>query len=187
MISREAIRLAQPAAGRSRLGIIPARSTPLLRLCLQLGLLLGLLTCSSVRAEEEGKFLFLTLRLKDGVVTVVKSAVVSGTLKPQRNSTKSDALHIQLEKNEGESAWSVAIDDPSVQRHEYEDPQQPGGIRSKEVKLADVEFIVRAPLLTDVRHLAVYRNEPPASGAKASAVAVKKLLVRHALPKEVTQ
>lgn len=154
---------------------------------LRLGVMLGLALCLSIRAEEDGKFLFLTLRYKDGVITVVRSALVSGTLKPQRNSTRPDALHIALEKGEGETAWSVAIDDPSVRRYEYEDPQQPGVIRSKEVKLNDTEFIVRAPVVAGVRHLGVYRHEPPAQGAKQPATPVKKLLVRHALPQEVTR
>lgn len=154
------------------------------RLGVMLGLVLGL---SLSAAEEDGKFLFLTLRYKDGVITVMKSAVVSGTLKPQRDSTKPDALQITLEKTEGESAWSVAMDDPSVRRYEYEDPQQPGVIRSKEVKRNDLEFIVRAPLLAGVRHLAVYRQEPPAPGAKPAAAPVKKLLARHTLPPEVTR
>lgn len=154
----------------------------------RLGLLFGLVLCLSLRAaDEDEKFLFLTLRCKDGVITVVKSTVISGALKSQRDSAKPDALHITLERTAGESAWSVAIDDPSVRRYEYEDPQQPGVIRSKEVKVNDIEFIVRAPLVAGVRHLAVYRREPPAPGAKAPAAPAKKLLVRHTLPKEVTR
>jgi hypothetical protein len=155
---------------------------------LRLGLLLGLILCLSLRAaEEDEKFLFLTLRYKDGAITLVKSAVVSGTLKPQRNSARPDALQIHLEKTEGESAWSLVMDDPSVRRYEYEDPDQPGVIRSKEVRVNDTEFIIRAPLLPGVRHLAVYRQEPPAPGAKAPATPSKKLLVRHTLPQGVTR
>ncbi len=83
--------------------------------------------------------------------------------------------------------WSVVIDDPSVRRYEYEDPLQPGVLRAMEVKLNDIEFIVRAPLVADVRHLGVYREEPRTSGAKAPATPAKKLVVRHALPEEVTR
>jgi hypothetical protein len=165
-------------------GLVASRLAPALRL----GIFLGLIFCLSLgAAEEDGQFLFLTLRYKDGIITVVKSAMVSGTIKPQRNSTKTDALHITLEKAEGETAWSLAIDDPSVRRYEYEDPQQPGVIRTKEVKVNDIEFIVRAPLVAGVRHLTVYRQEPPSPGAKPSAAPVKKLLLRHALPQEVTR
>jgi len=150
--------------------------------------MLGLMLClSSPAADEEGKFLFLTLRFKDGVVTVVKSTLVNGTLKPQRDSKKTDAFHISLGKTEGESIWSVAIDDPSVCRYEYEDPQAPGTIRVKEVKLDDVEFIVRVPLIDGVRQLEVYRHESPASGAKQPTTPVKKLLLQHKLPQEVTR
>jgi hypothetical protein len=170
------------------------RSAPILAVAasrwvpgLRLGLWLGLMLCLSLRAaEEDGKFLFLTLRYKDGVMTVVRSALVPGRLKPQRDSTRHDALEIALETTAGETAWRLAVDDPSVRRYEYEDPQQPGVIRSKEVKVNDIEFIVRAPLLAGVRHVAVYRREPPAPGAKQTAP-VKTLLVRHALPQEVTQ
>src|SRR5258705_4770786 len=110
---------------------------------------------------------------------VVKSAVVSGRLKPQRDPPRPDALQITLEKTEGESAWRLAMDDPSVRRYEYEDPQQPGVIRSKEVKVNDIEFIVRAPLVAGVRHLAVYRHVPPAPRAKQSAAPAQQMLVPH--------
>jgi hypothetical protein len=154
---------------------------------LRLGLIFGLLFCLSLRAAQEEKFLFLTLRYKDGAITLVKSALVPGSLKPQRNSTRPEALHIALEKVAGEAAWSVVMEDPSLRRYEYEDPQQPGVIRLQEARLDEIEFIVRAPFIAGVRQLGIYRLETPVPGAKAAVAPVKKLLVRIVLPQEVTQ
>jgi len=187
MTAGENSRCLPRATQSARTSTVLARLVSRLALGLHFGAVVGALFCFSLRAEEDGKFLFLTLRSKDGVITVMKSAVVSDTLKPQRDSAKPDALRITLEKTEGESAWSVAIDDPSVRRYEYEDPEQPGVIRVKEIKLKETEFIVRAPLVAGVRHLAVYRREPPAPGAKPSAAPTNKMLVRYALPQEVTR
>ena len=106
-------------------------------------LALSLFTCHTATAQsEQDKFFFLTFRLTNGVVTLVKSEVKPGTLKPQRDSTRAVALRFVLEKAEDEGLWSRRIDDPSVQRLEYEDPDHPGEIQSKTVQLDDVEFIV---------------------------------------------
>ncbi len=156
-----------------------------LQTCL-IALALSLIGFRTATAQpEQDKFFFLTFRLKAGVVTLVKSQVMPGTLKPQRDSTRAVALRFVLEKAEDQPLWSRRVDDPSVQRLEYEDPDHPGEIRSKVVQLDDVEFIVRAPYRKEVRHVAIYREElsPPVAGEKA-APPRKQLLVRIPLPQE---
>jgi len=134
------------------------------------------------------QFLFLTLRLKSGVVTLEKALVVSGTLKPQRDSTEADLLLVTLEQGGGGACWSLAIDDPSVQRQEYEDPQQPGALRSKRVQVDDIEFVVRAPLTVGARYIGVYRKEKGTQAATPGASApAHKLLARIELPGDVTR
>ena len=149
-------------------------------------LALSLFTCHTATAQsEQDKFFFLTFRLTNGVVTLVKSEVKPGTLKPQRDSTRAVALRFVLEKAEDEGLWSRRIDDPSVQRLEYEDPDHPGEIQSKTVQLDDVEFIVRAPYRKEVRHVAIYREElQPAVAGEKAAPPKKELLVRIPLPVE---
>jgi hypothetical protein len=158
---------------------------------LAIGLVVALMTLSLGRvpaSDGTNQFLFLTLRLKGGTVTLEKASVVSGTLKPQQDSTDAEPLFVTLEPAEGEARWSLAIDDPSIQRYEYEDPQQSGVLKSKLVQVDDVEFVVRAPLTPGVRHIAIHRKEKSVQPAKAGALpAAKTLLARIELPKEVTK
>jgi hypothetical protein len=139
-------------------------------------------------AETTNQFLFLTLRLKGGIVTLEKASVVSGTLKPQQDSTDAEPLLVTLEQADGVERWSFAMDDPSIQRYEYEDPQHPGSLKLKLVPVDDIEFIARVPLSVGVRRMAVYRKQKSTQPAKAGAsAATKRLLARIELPREVTK
>jgi hypothetical protein len=144
---------------------------------------------SLIADDSTNQFLFLTLRLKDGTVTLEKAQKVSGRLKSQLDSTDAEPLLISLEKTSGEESWSVTIADPSIERLEYEDPDQPGALKSKVVQLDDVEFVVRAPLIVGVRQLAVYRkeNKAPSPGKSSPLNEAKKLLVRVNLPDAVVK
>ena len=93
-----------------------------------------------------------------------------------------------MEQGGGGACWSLAIDDPSVQRQEYEDPQQPGALRSKRVQVDDIEFVVRAPLTVGARYIRVYRKEKGTQAATPGASApAQKLLARIELPGDVTR
>lgn len=166
-----------------------ARASRTTRSSIGLAVMLMTLSLGRVQASDgTNQFLFLTLRLKGGAVTLEKASVVSGTLKPQQDSTDAEPLLVTLEQAEGEARWSLAIDDSSIQRYEYEDPQQPGALKSKLVQVDDVEFIVRAPLTPGVRHIAIYRKEKSIQPATAGeSPPAKRLLARIELPKEVTK
>jgi len=142
-------------------------------------------------SDATNQFLFLTLRLKDGQVTLQKAQVVNGTLKPQLDSTDAAPLLVSLESTNGAVAWKLAIDDPSVHYYEYEDPQQPGQLKMKVAQDNDVEFVVRTPIKPGVRQIAIHRPQPAvatvSSGATRAAVLQTNLLARIELPKEVTR
>ena len=155
---------------------------------------IGLITMVSVMVplgtqagDNTNQFLFLTLRLKDGVVTLEKAKIVAGTLKPQQNSTDEKPLLISLEQTNGIAQWNLTMDDPSVQRLEYEDPQQPGVLKTKLVATDDIEFIVRTPLITGVRHLAIHRQAAQTKLTAGGASATNSLLARIELPTTVTK
>lgn len=137
--------------------------------------------------SDTNQFLFLTLRLKAGVVTLEKAEIVAGTLKPQQNSTDEQPLLIALEQTKGIAQWSLKMDDPSVQRLEYEDPQQPGVLKTKLLATDDIEFIVRTPLITGVRHLAIHRQAARSKLIAADSSATNSLLARIELPQAVTK
>ena len=165
---------------------LPAKTMGLI---IGLAMILMISMLDQVQAGEvTNQFLFLTLRLKGGVLTLEQASIVSGTLKPQQDSTEAEPLLVALEESGGVVRWSLAMDDPSVQRHEYEDPQQPGVLKSKLVHFDDIEFVVRAPLTPGVRSIVIHRKEKTVPAATPGAApAAKKLLARIDLPKEVTK
>ena len=130
----------------------------------------------------EEKFPLLTLRFKDGELLPVNSKVVAGALKPQRNSTKPNNLLVQLEDAAGLRIWSLTLDDPAVQRYEYEDPDEPGRIRFTEARSDDVDFLVRVPLDVRARQVAVFRRERAAAAGTNEASVVSRLLLRQPIP-----
>ena len=145
-------------------------------------LLLAAVTLMLVDApaqEATNRFLLLRLRLNGDSVTLINASVAAGTLKPQQDSDEPESLLIHLEDATGKLQWSTLIADPSIRRYEYEDPQEPGALRTKIVQLDDAEVIVRAPLLPDVRHLAVHRKQTPQDRAAAPET---RLLSRISLP-----
>jgi hypothetical protein len=127
--------------------------------------------------DNTNQFLFLRMRLKGQEISLVESSVVKGVLKPQRDSEQTERLVVALESDSEETQWSLTIADPGVRRLEYEDPEKPGTIRSKLVRIEDVEIVVRAPQLPGVRKVAVYRKENGNQLGKG-----KKLLARVTLP-----
>jgi hypothetical protein len=158
---------------------------------LAIGLITMLFVSASLDTRAQGdttnQFLFLTLRLKNGTVTLEKAQTVAGTLKPQLNSTDERPLLITLEQTKDIAQWSLAIEDPSVQRLEYEDPEHPGMLKSKLVVIEDIEFIVRTPLITGVRHLAVHRKTTQITQAVGNSSVTNSLLARIELPQAVTK
>ena len=148
---------------------------------------LSVLLPLGAQASDTNQFLFLTLRLKGGVVTLEKAQIVKGTLKPQLNSTEEKPLLITLEQTKGIAEWSLTMDDPSIQRLEYEDPEHPGTLKTKLETVDDIEFIVRTPLITGVRHLAIERKATQTQRPAGSAGVTNSLLARIELPKAVTK
>ncbi len=49
------------------------------------------------------------------------------------------------------------MDDPSVHRYEYEDPDRPGQLAIREVRTEKSEFVLRVPLMDGVDHIEFYR------------------------------
>jgi hypothetical protein len=131
-------------------------------------------------------FLFLTLRMRTGEVSVVRSQIVPGTLKPQPAPRAPEPLAVVLEDSDGTELATARLDDPSLRRFEYEDPDQPGAIKARTVPVDDTEFIVRVPQPARATRVAVYREAAGAAGT-GSTERVKppdrKLLKRLDLPK----
>ena len=157
--------------------------TPIHRIPRAVLLAIAILTTWGCLADETDHIVFLHLRLKDGVVTLVRSSVRPGQLKTPIASDKKGEIHLELTATNGVSLWSEVMGDPTVQRFEYEDPDNPGKLKVKEVKVTEAEFTVRVPFYKDAKELKLHRLDKPANLTEAKAPgATKKLLGTVAMP-----
>jgi hypothetical protein len=103
-------------------------------------------------------FYLLTFRMKTGEVAMVRSQLVPGTLKSQPAPQFKAPLLVALEDTNGLELATARLDDPSVRRYEYEDPDHPGAIQFKVVPVEDTEFMIRIPQPAGATRVAVYRE-----------------------------
>lgn len=97
------------------------------------------------QGKQDSKIVFLHLRMRDGVITLVNTKIRPGYLKPQLTSgVKGDILY-DVSDISGTSLWQGVSNNPSRRRYEYEDPDNPGKILSKIIDQNDVEFTIRIP------------------------------------------
>jgi hypothetical protein len=129
----------------------------------------GLLLSLNVAGSQDDQILFLHLKITNGVVRVVESTVVPGHLKPAVTAEKPGDLYLELISTNRLTVWTGVVPDPLVRRYEYEDPDHPGQLKVKEVKLDQAEFTIRVPERSEARRLDIYRMDPSAD--KSAAVA----------------
>jgi hypothetical protein len=146
-------------------------------------LLLGLISNLHAQEAQDQQILFLHLRLTNGVIHLVTSTAVPGHLKPAVTGEKQGDLYLELISTNSLPVWSDVVPDPLVHRYEYEDPDHPGQLKVKEVKLDQAEFTVRVPGRKEARQLNIYRLDQLAtqSGMAASRPS-RTLLGTIALP-----
>jgi hypothetical protein len=153
------------------------------------------LTTGLLRAQSKApdKILFLHLRMKDGAITLVKTATTPGLLKSHRGAGKRGPIEFELQNTEGAPLWRETMSDPSIRRYEYEDPDNPGVIKSKVVQLGEVEFVVRVPFSKATRRISFYRTEAASEKARLlpagalTALPAKRLIAHIDLPVEEVQ
>lgn len=144
-------------------------------------LAIAILTACWCRAGEKDQILFLHLKLKDDAITLVGSSVKPGRLKTPFAPDKKGQVHLELTSTNGTVLWSDVIADPTVQRLEYKDPDHPGALKTKQVKVAETEFTLRLPFHKDAKQLKLHSLEKPANRADA-VKRTKKLLGSVAIP-----
>jgi hypothetical protein len=131
-------------------------------------LVVATLTANRCGAGEEDKILFFHLKLKDQVVTLVDSTVRPGRLKAVSVPEKRGIVYLELTSTNGTALWSDVMADPTVQRFEYEDPDQPGSIKAKEVITKETEFTVRVPFHKGAEQLKLFLLDKPANRVEAA-------------------
>jgi hypothetical protein len=133
-----------------------------------LTLLLGACGANVVFAQESPpQIFFLHLKLQSNQVSLVSASVAPGRLKvfPERRA----ALDLEVATSAGQVLWTNSVADPSFRHLEYEDPDHPGQIISKEVQLTNTEFTVRVPVIRDAHHVNFYLSQSLAGTNAAGA------------------
>ncbi len=133
-------------------------------------LILFLFTGDSFSAGEknQSKILFLQIKIKDNSLILIKKDIRPGVLKQIPHSPDSDFLFYQVFSSSGALLWKGGIKDPSVVRYEYEDPDQPGKLKVKEIRLDEAEFTLRIPYNPEFQRIEFYKSVPSNDNKKQS-------------------
>lgn len=141
-------------------------------------LLQGLLLSLGAEETQDEKILFLHLKITNNVISVVESTAVPGHLKVPIAAEKQGDLYFELTStNSSVPIWTDVMSDPLLHRYEYEDPDHPGQLLVKEVKLDQAEFTIRVPGRKEAKQLNIYRLDQPAAKSAATALAGTRTLL----------
>jgi hypothetical protein len=132
-------------------------------------LLQGLLLNLNAEESQGEQIHFLNLKITNDVVSLVESTAVPGHLKVPIAAEKQGELYLELISTNSVPIWTDVMPDPLVRRYEYEDPDHPGQLKVKEVKMDQAEFTVRVPGRKEAKQLNIYRLDQPAAKSAASA------------------
>lgn len=121
-------------------------------------------SAANAQPQSEAQIVFLHLRMKGDTLTLVKSALRPGVLKQRRPIEKPGGIYYEIVSSSGKLLWKGVAGDPSRQRLEYEDPDHPGRLKIKYVKLNEVEFTLRIPFKAGMSRLELYRLVPAETG-----------------------
>lgn len=142
-----------------------ASTPPLPHLAKVASLMLAFLVMHATGETNEGpKILFLHLQFKEKSVSLIRSSVRPGHLKPRPNPEETDGLHFEVKDAEGRQLWKGVMADPRWRRVEHEEPPGSGKLKSKRVELNDPEFTIRIPLLAEARQIEFYTLERTDAG-----------------------
>jgi len=130
----------------------------------------GLLLNLSAGESQGERILFLHLKITNNVISLMESTAATGHLKPTITAEKQGDLYLELTSTNSLPVWTQVVPDPLSRRYEYEDPDRPGQLKVKEVKLDQAEFTVRVPDQKEARQLNIYRLDPPAARSASAAL-----------------
>jgi len=133
-------------------------------------LLLGFLLHLNAGENQGEQILFLHLKITNNVISLMESTAATGHLKPTITAEKQGDLYLELTSTNSLPTWTDVVSDPLVRRYEYEDPDRPGQLKVKEVKVDQAEFTIRVPGRNGARQLNIYRLDQPAAGSAAAAL-----------------
>ena len=125
-----------------------------------------LLTLSTVAVGEDlpakvsagpEKIIFLTLHADSTGISLVKASSVDGILKERRDSSLRGEILYEVESIDGSVLAHGSANNPLQKRLEYEDPDEPGRLRSKLVTVQESDFVLRIAHRLDIESISFYR------------------------------
>ncbi|MBU2624081.1 MAG: hypothetical protein KKG33_00820 [candidate division Zixibacteria bacterium] len=100
---------------------------------------------------------FLTLHADSTGISLVRARSVEGILKERRDSSQRGEIYYEVESRDGSVLAHGSVNNPLEKRLEYEDPYEPGRLRSKLVSLQETDFVVRIAHRIEIESISFYR------------------------------
>ena len=126
---------------------------------LSFGLVLTIGLAEQVFAQvDPARIAFLHLKMDSNQVTLLSASVSPGVLK--RFPEYRAAMDLEVATASGQVLWTNHVANPLIRRLEFEDPEHPGVILSREVQLTNAEFTIRVPALPGAHHVNFYAMQP---------------------------
>ena len=114
----------------------------------------------SAGEKNQSKILFLQFKIKDNSITLVKTTIKPGVAKQPASVVDKNSLYYQFFSPSGASLGKGSMKDPLIQHFEYEDPDHPGQIKRKEVRLEETEFTLRVPYNPKLQEIEFFKLLP---------------------------
>jgi hypothetical protein len=123
---------------------------------------IALFFCPSVALPKDSShdgIAFLTLLVTPDHVQLVDWTIVKGQLRQPRTPADKGDLKYEAVTTSGAVVWSGSLADPLVRRLEYEDPDNPGQLKARHIRLDSVQFVVRVPVDSAIQEIVFFRTE----------------------------
>ena len=102
----------------------------------------------------------LHMRLKDGAISLRNLRLKPGKLKKTDSAYRqAGTIEFEAVSREDKVVLTGAVDDPAVRRLEYEDPDNPGRLKTLVVREPDADFMVRVPWNPKIKSVRFFRLE----------------------------
>lgn len=121
-------------------------------------------------AESGDGIAFLTLQVTTDTVTLISWQSVPGKLKRLRHQRETSGLLYEATAAGGEVLWQGSLPNPLIQRFEYEDPDNPGVLKSKLITRDSATVVIRLPADLAAQRISFWKLRAAAStdGTKTS-------------------
>lgn len=129
---------------------------------------LALLALAPLRdgyAEPDSpQIVFLHLRATETGFELLDAQSAPGLLRVPHYESKLAGLHFEVRGRAQQVLFQDVCPEPTIRRLEYEDPDRPGHILTKQVAASNTEFTIRVPYFADAQTIRFYRHSTVAAG-----------------------